>query len=348
MELLYNTSISTNKTKVWKVYTRDNCVIVEHGFLNGKMVIHEEYCDGKNIGKKNETTPEQQAKLHAKSLWDKKIKSGYSTNPNEKSLSFFPMLAHEYNNNIEFPCYVQPKLDGIRCIVYYKNDNIIFQSRNHSQFQLFPQLMEILLPIFNKYPDMVFDGELYNHQLSFQEITSIVRKKNHNDLFKIEYHVYDMFHTEYSFTKRFEILESIIPNNKYIKLVETIKINNDVKKYLTHFQNENYEGIMLRNPMGKYQQQTRSKDLLKYKEFKDSEYPVTGHHMSSTGFPVFECVTPEGIEFGVVMKISNEGKKDFLHNIKEYYGKKLTVKYQELTDQGVPRFPVGLGFRIDV
>ena len=104
---------------------------------------------------------------------------------------------------------------------------------------------------------------------------------------------------------------------------------------------------MVRIPSGLYKQQCRSKDLLKYKHFKDDEFKVVGVHEGNGGIAVFECITPSGRTFGVNMKCTKEQKQDYLANFEEYRGKMLTVKYQELTDDGVPRFPVGNEFRID-
>jgi ATP-dependent DNA ligase len=95
-----------------------------------------------------------------------------------------------------------------------------------------------------------------------------------------------------------------------------------------------------------YKEGARSKDLLKYKKFKDGEFEVVGHHLAKIGtpIPIFECKCGEKI-FSVMMKEDLANKNKRMKNIAEYYGKLLTVKYQELTNDGIPRFPVGISFR---
>jgi DNA ligase-1 len=88
----------------------------------------------------------------------------------------------------------------------------------------------------------------------------------------------------------------------------------------------------------------RSKDLLKYKLFKDDEFEVVGHHEGQGGIPIFECNIKDKT-FSVAMKGTTESKKERMDNVTEFYGKLLTVKYQELSADGIPRFPVGIAFR---
>jgi DNA ligase-1 len=356
-ETLYNTSLTTGKTKVWKVRTEGNKVIVSHGFLDGKMVDHEEICEGKNIGKKNETTPEQQAVSVAKSSWDKKVKSGYTTETTKEAETYFPMLANEMTDKlIQYPCYVQPKLDGIRCLIYVKDGKIQYQSRNHSLFQSFPQLSHDIHIILTRNPgikNLILDGELYNHDLTFQQITSIVRKKDHPDLNKIEYHLYDLYIPEKTYEERYQILkyltEYYTTQKRMVIPVATtlVKSRNEIEAKHTEFVNDGYEGLMVRIPSGLYRQQIRSKELLKYKHFKDDEFKVVGVHEGNGGTAVFECITTNGRTFGVNMKCTKEQKQSYLTRFEEYKGKMLTVRYQEMTDDGVPRFPVGIDFRID-
>ena len=356
MDTLYNTSLATGKTKVWSVKTQGNKVFISHGFLNGKLVDHEEICEGKNIGKKNETTPEEQAIQVAKSLWDKKVKSGYSTSLHEEATTYFPMLANEMTDKlIQYPCYVQPKLDGIRCLIYMKEGKLYYQSRNHSLFQSFTHLEDELLHIFsvNKFiPNLILDGELYSHDLSFQQITSIVRKKDHPDLEKIEYHLYDLYSPDKSYKDRLQIIQLLtcyrLTTRKIIPVITNLASNREeIEQYHSKFVIDGYEGLMVRIINGLYRPQIRSKELLKYKHFKDDEFTVVGVHEGNGGIAVFECQHNERV-FSVNMKCSKEEKQSYLSNFNDYKGKLLTVRYQEMTDDGVPRFPVGIAFRIDM
>jgi ATP-dependent DNA ligase len=268
-----------------------------------------------------------------KSLRQKRVKQGF-VETLTKPLG--AMLANEWNHEpLLFPLYVQPKLDGIRCLVYEKDGQTVFQSRNHSVFQDFPHIRAV--------PGLILDGELYHHDLEFHEITSIVRKKNHPRLSEIQYHVYDVI-TDGTFEQRLQMLQSL-KTSVSVSLTETKKVHSvdQVEVYHGECVARGYEGIMLRTPSGLYRQ-TRSKDLLKYKHFKTDEYKVVGHTMGKEGIPVLECLAGEKT-FGVMMKATLEEKQKMMTNIQDFYGQWVTVKYQELSKDGIPRFPVGIAFR---
>jgi len=334
--MLFNTSLS-GKKKMWRVDVDKNKIVVQHGFVDGKITTNETIC----MGKKN-TTPEEQAQKEARALYEKKIKSGYYEK--EETKIYFPMLALEFSET-KYPCLVQPKLDGIRCIVY-KKDGLVFQSRNNTIFQPVPTLVKELEPYFLENPGLVLDGELYHHSFGFQKITSIVRKQDHPEKDLLQYHIYDVI-CDGSYMKRYDIIRKI--NGSQVVCVETKKATSreEIESLHTHYTDLGYEGIMIRNPDGLYHQKTRSKDLLKYKKFKDGEFLVIGHTEGKHGIPVFTCMTNDKT-FGVMMKCTTFKKQEMLQNVSDYYNKYLTVKYQELSEEGIPRFPVGIGFRCDV
>ncbi len=188
------------------------------------------------------------------------------------------MLAHELSekSKIEYPCLVQPKLDGIRCIIY-KKDTLVFQSRNNTIFQQFPQIAKELEPFFIENPDLILDGELYHHSLGFQKITSIVRKKDHPELDQIQYHIYDVI-CDLPYLKRYEMIRKIKGPRVFCVETKRASSRENIENCHTHYTGLGYEGIMIRNPEGLYQEKARSKDLLKYKHFKDAEFLVVGHN----------------------------------------------------------------------
>jgi len=314
--MLSHTSVATGKTKVWRAWIEGNTIVLEQGTPEDptRTVIES-----------------KQPEKELKTLRQKKIKQGY----HEGTPDPCAMLAHEWNKeNLKFPVYVQPKLDGIRCLVYQKEGQWVFQSRNHTVFQPFPHL-EKELPT-----GYIFDGELYRHGLDFQTITSIVRKKNHPDLSQLQYHVYDKI-DEGTFDERYKSLFSLPIMLTETKLAHSI---DDLENYHDQCVERGYEGIMIRSPNGLYRQ-TRSKDLLKYKKFKTEEYQVVGHTVGKGDIAILECKAGDRT-FGVMMKSTLEEKREMLEHIQDYYGKWLTVKYQELSKDGIPRFPVGIGWRM--
>ena len=262
------------------------------------------------------------------------------------SLNIKPMLAVEMDKTV-FPLFVQPKLDGIRCIIY-RTDKIIFQSRQNKLFEPFTHLLPDLEKIFDAHPGIILDGELYCHGLGFESVTSMVRrsKTRHPDVEKLHYVIYDCV-SPGPYIERTNPISSLAYSNVFF--IETIEVTerSQIEDAHTHYTTNGYEGIMLRtNAPYKH---GRSKDLMKYKKFKDSEYVVVGHSVGTgahAGTAIFICQGPEKI-FHVAMNGPLEKRREMLTHVTDYYGNQLTVKYQELSNDGIPRFPIGLGFRID-
>jgi len=277
---------------------------------------------------------------------------------------FYPMLADRWDPfsntkkkvNIDFPCFVQPKLDGIRCLTYLKEGELVNQSRQLKYFNNLFHINSELKKIFEKYPKLVLDGELYNHNITFNKIAGIVKKEKLSDednenLKLIEYHVYDCFFIDEDlmFEERLKYLEEL-KNKKYIKSVQTLLCNTKeeiLEKFHPEFIIKNYEGTILRNKKSFYIF-FRSKDLQKFKTFEDDEFQIvsykegTGH---DKGTVIWKCKTKEGKEFEVRPKGSVEVRSEYFNNADKCIGKFLTVTYQELSEFGVPRFPVGKTIR---
>jgi DNA ligase-1 len=366
------------KIKMWqaRIYEDDDIAIseIEYGYIDGKkQIVSREYTSGKNIGKKNETTPLQQAISETKKKWlDKKEKESYSDSIPDISVStkktsdkIFPMLAHKYEphttkkkkTDIVFPCFVQPKLDGLRCIVYKLNDKIMFQSRTGTYFETMEHLEDDLQNIFKKYPDIVLDGELYTFQIPFEELAGLIKKKKITNSDKeklsiIHYNIYDVIDENESFDNRLEILKNIFKSAKYKKLLLVNSLNcKDIENFkilFTQFVEDGYEGIMLRNISGKYKCNYRSNDLQKYKEFQEDEYEIVNYKEADgkdKGTVIWVCKTKDSKEFSVRPRGTQEQRREWFQKGDKYIGKMLTVIYQELSELNVPRFPVGKAIR---
>ena len=138
-------------------------------------------------------------------------------------------------------------------------------------------------------------------------------------------------------------------NFKHLVLVQTEECDKEetmMKKHAEYVA-QGYEGIMLRNKDGLYKG-TRTNDLQKYKQFMDDEYKVVGFEEGSgleKGAVIWVCVTPNKTEFRVRPRGTRESRQELFANGADYIGKMLTVRFQELTDDGIPRFPVGIAFR---
>jgi DNA ligase-1 len=262
------------------------------------------------------------------------------------------MLAHDYNKrgkSIKFPCFVQRKFDGTRC-VGIPNKGLF--SRNRKSY---PHMSHIVKEINKLPPTIILDGELYSDTLTFQEIVGLVKREtlkkgDDEKQLQIKFHIYDIVN-EMPYEERYANLQMLFNRYKfkYLELVKTEVCESEEKMKELHAQYvaDGYEGIMLRNKTGPYKN-ARSIDLQKYKEFFDEEYEVVGYKEGEgveEGCVLWTCKTPEGKTFNCRPRGTREDRADMFINGKKYIGKKLTVRFQELTDDKVPRFPVGIAFR---
>ena len=351
LNTLYKRAVN-GKINEWTVEVENNCFRTISGYNDGVKTTSEwTCCAGKNIGKKNETTPEQQALAEAQAMWTKKLELGsYESIDDIDTPKFFnPMLAHkfeDYKDKITYPVYSQPKLDGIRCIV--RADGM--WSRNGKKIVSAPHIYEAMKPLFEANPDLIFDGELYADKFAndFNAICSLVKKTKPTsaDLEKskeqIQYHIYDLPSCSGTFTQRNKALIDIgVPRGCVI--VTTDKVNNEdeLMRCYGAYVNWGYEGQMIR--LDKEYESKRSKSLLKHKSFVDEEYTILdvvegeGNKTGMVGSFVFESKT--GHIFNSSPKYSWDECKELWKQRQELIGKSATVKYFNLTPDGVPRFP---------
>jgi DNA ligase-1 len=246
------------------------------------------------------------------------------------------------------PWIVQPKLDGLRA-TYSHKEGLLSSSR--ATFESVPEIVKELrqLDIGN----VSLDGELYCHNISFQSICSLVKRTTtlHEDREKINFTIFDT-KEEVPQSARLIFINSL-PQSKYIKILPSFECYNidEVFNYLNKFIREGYEGIIIRNPQGIYRE-TRSTDIMKYKPTMSEVYTIEGHcqEYSIEGEPKdslgsFICWTEEGEVFNVGSGFTKEEREVYWSIRSSLKGRKVNVKFQELTERGVPRFPVFLGIR---
>ena len=350
-ETIYKLS-SSGKTLEWTIEVKDNGYRTRAGYTDGVKTLSKwTYCQGKNTGKANATTDAEQAEKEARALLQKKLDSGYFediSSINEEKF-FKPMLANkweDYKDDITYPIYSQPKLDGIRCIV--KKDGM--WTRSGKKIISAPHIIDALEPLFKKNPDLIFDGELYADKFAndFNAICSLVKKTKptNKDLEDsanaIQYHIYDLPSHKGTFTERYAELMRFQMSECCV-LVETNQVDNanDVDGFYEDYVSAGYEGQMLR--LDKKYENKRSRSLLKHKSFTDSEYTILdicegeGNKTGMVGFMVFETHT--GDRFKSNLKADWELSKEIWNNKKEYIGKSATIQYFNLTPDGIPRFP---------
>ena len=257
----------------------------------------------------------------------------------------------EGKDKITYPIFSQPKLDGIRCIV--TKDGMF--SRNGKPIISAPHIRESLSEVFDVYPDMILDGELYADKFAndFNKIVSLVKKSKPTDADlkeskkNIQYWIYDLPDNNIQFGDRCDRLHNLFNTfdsfSKHCIEVETTLCmsEDDVMDLYEGYVDAGFEGQMLRLN-GKYENK-RSKNLMKHKSFIDEEYTIKGivegegNRTGTAGYMVFE--TADGKPFKSNVKGTWEETAEMLKNKKKLIGKQATIKYFNLTPDGIPRFP---------
>jgi DNA ligase-1 len=350
---------STGKVKTWRIAveeSNDGAVIkVKHGYIDGKLTEQVKLVkSGKNIGKANETTPVEQAISEAASAFQEKLDKKYITEiPNGNNLLaiILPMLAQDYRkraHDIVFPAYVQPKFNGVRCLAHkVADDKIEFISRKGKSYNnVCEHILCTLLPVMEV--GEILDGELYHHDWSFQKILRTVKKQRPWGQ-QLQYHIYDMADESMTFTERLAKLVRFEYEPTVI-VVPTLMAENDeaVKSCHNMWASAGFEGVIIRNAIGKYKFDYRSKDLQKYKEFIDKEFQIVGFDAEPVVDKkaiIFICKLENGNTFSVRPRGSILTRINWYAEGETFIGKQLTVRYQELSEDSVPIFPVGIAVR---
>ena len=251
--------------------------------------------------------------------------------------------------------FIQPKLDGVRCII--RKDGAF--SRNGKSFKNVEHILEELKPLFDYAPELILDGELYNHDLKedFGKIISLVRKtKRITEMDRMEskkliqFHNYDVFDTKregLTYVERLDLMRHIQYkyNLLYTRAVSTHRIDNKLKLDLLHKINkqQGYEGSMVRNNMP-YEPGKRSWTLQKVKDWSDTEFTildyVEGKGKFAGGLGKFLGFDADGRDIEVPWPdITIEKRKEVFNNIGDYIGKVATFEFFERTKDGAYRFP---------
>lgn len=352
---------SKDKIRVLDITANNGVLSQSSGIIDGKMVIHTKQCYPKNVGKTNETTSIEQAVLERDALISKKLKEGYFKTEEEANneVVIMPMLAKSYFDeehkikDVDSLC-VQAKLDGIRAITFYNasSKEIKMMSRSNRELETVQHLKDSLLTHLTKFSpdtDIILDGELYIHGNTFQENVTLVKNTPTKEDEKIFYHIYDIVSDTDFLNRNITLKELFSENVKYINLVETyVTTKNSLELYFTHAIDAGYEGIMVRIPNSKYTTNKRSSDLLKYKKFKDIALPIvdiTPNDANPNHGTVWVEYNGQRTKTGA--KLSHKEREDLLINKDSLIGKTAEIRYFEETDDGLLRFPVYLGERID-
>lgn len=352
---------SNGNTRVWYVETDGARYRTIAGVLgSGNLVISDwTNCVATNIGRSNHRDGVQQCQAEVIAGYKKKRAQGrYVENIEDigRETYFEPMLARTYapklldtNNSI----YVQPKLDGVRCIARRQG---LF-TRKGKPITAVPHIETALLGLFEEHPKLILDGELYVHSLAddFSKIISLVRKKDPNiaqikEAAVIEYHVYDTYSAQ-PFEKRFEKIEHLLgvyhPSIKVVRVEEIISRDVEhINAVHAEFISDGYEGSIIRHSSVGYERGKRSKSLLKRKDFITEDFKIVevyegnGNRSRMAGGITYD--RGDGTTFGSGIKGGVAANKDIWERREELKGGTGTVRFFEYTPDGIPRFPVTL------
>ena len=372
-EVLYKKA-KTGKLLMWKVEVlEDNgvpCIVTTSGYVDGKQNSNKRFVKrGTNKGKANEKTPLEHALFLADNAHKARVEAGFINNAEEAlnagKLPLQPMLAAGFNRkmlNIDFfPKYAQPKFNGVRCTMYRHVEDETFWSRARKPFTTLDFMLDEIREFFGDYSP---DGEIYIHGMPLQNIISLLKRKQPGTE-NLKYVVYDLAIPGVVYEERKSILDWLL--NQYImkhgspkyievapsKIVYSMEQLNDAHE--AHIR-ENYEGTIIRDLKAEYAFNDRSKALLKYKNFQDSEFEIVDGieevyydklndvHKSII---IWVCRNESGDRTFHVRPLGTVEEKEKLYKERDkHIGKKLTVRYLELSTDGVPiGNPVGIAIR---
>lgn len=331
-------------------------------------------------GKANARNTITQSLILARSQWQKKIDDGYSIDvlaTKTKADRYYAMAAHKFDDNLKYviyPCYSQPKLDGVRCIMKLEDGEVIKYSRDQNIWMGYDEFDSILKPAFDKYPNLHIDGELYKHGKKLQEITGVARKRTSSSKkFELNYHMFDCFigtaeGLKQSTDERAEILDDvmrIINTNKSSVAKRLVEVPTSVAthrvqldKLYQEYISEGYEGQMVRSIMGTYDaskdREIRSRSILKRKKRFDSEFPLTdvleGTKGRAKGAFIGVFQNKQGKTFkaspkDMTMLEMKELFKCVIADLPSYIGREATIEYEDLSKDNVPLRPKFVMFR---
>jgi DNA ligase-1 len=192
------------------------------------------------------------------------------------------------------------------------------------------------------------DGEFWIDRKAFQRTVAIVRRQDRPESWnQVRFKVFDAPETGGRFEERMRVLERLArsyqpPYARVHEHVECISADH-LQRELARVEALGGEGLMFRQPRSLYEA-GRSATLLKVKTFRDAEARVVGHepgkgrHQGRLGALLVELAN--GVRFAV-----GTGLSDAERASPPPVGSRITFRYQELTDGGVPRFPVYVGVR---
>ena len=268
-----------------------------------------------------------------------------------------PMLAYPVSDKpIDYTkqVFMQPKLDGVRCLIQYDDGKVTAYSRTGKVWQNIEHITLNLYKFFDKHPNVILDGELYNHDFKddFESIISMVRKTKPTaddrviSSDNVQFHCYDIVDEVLTFDMRIHFIKQSLPSSYCVKHVHTMQITSHENALMFHesYKAGGYEGSILR--LNDVYQCKRSHSLRKFKDFSDAEATIVGYldgKGKRTGtLGKFIMQDDNGVEFGCPPGKGYTYKQlgTMLENIGDYIGQRATITFFERTKAGSYRHPL--------
>ena len=376
--------------RVWSIKAENFYIYVKHGLVDGLKTDNEEFIPYGAGGR----TRQEQMILRINRMIMNKIDHGYSyeintaqNNARTNSSGYpRPTLAQKFieekhqivsnptGHQLSQNDICQRKLNGYRCLTFidltdYKNIEIISYSRKGKIIStikhihdniianiLFGESKLLSMSVYDNYKLIVIDGELYNHEATFQQISSWIKKEQEGFTSKIKYVLYDMFFLKdktIHYFKRYELLKqfSFLENIEIIENFQIVSVEN-LNHLYNEFISDGYEGLIIRRLNSRYEDGMRSNNLLKLKSIigngktfdNEDEFLVLDINKSKKGVPVVHCAV-DGKTFRVVAPGSSFEKEMHFKNKDKLIGKHITVQFSEYTQYGIPFQPIAIKFR---
>ena len=267
-----------------------------------------------------------------------------------------PMLAYPVSDKpIDYtkPVFMQPKLDGVRCLIQYDGaESLVAYSRTGKVWKNINHILYELIPFFKKYPNVILDGELYNHALrdDFEKIISCVRKTKPTDADRaesrklVQFHCYDIVDETLTFEERYKFVFDNLRDYYGVRTVVTQAVASESLSKVVHQQNldAGYEGSILRT--NDAYQCKRSHSLRKFKDFHDAEAVITdwvegkGKRVGTIG--KFMAIDADGNTFGMPVMDNFKKLQTMFKEMQGWVGKEATFTYFERTKANSYRHPL--------
>lgn len=343
----------TGKKKFWKLIAAEHngeFTYIKEWWQDGSVVQQSTpvIVKGKSVGRSNETSDREQLLAEFDSIVQKQRDKGYSESGSAAHVPTKPMLANKYKDKqhkLNWPVFVQPKLDGFRMLK--SGDGKTAWTRGGKEHV--HACVKHLLWNTGKY---TVDGELIlpgNEKLQLTAQAAKAYKPGISE--QLEYWVYDVVIPDMPYSQRLVILKGLLKNApEKVKLVATVQVKNEQEMFEQHarFVSKGFEGTIVRTDATGYEVGHRSDSLLKYKDFQDDEFKVVAVKEgkgSFTGKAILTCDNKHGGTFDVTPEGTMEYRAELWQNRKKLVGQYLTVRFQTLSEDYNPIFPIGVDFR---